>query len=59
MPKLTRLLKRFHDDEYGESSVLTNVMMLAIGALIVIALLAFGRKGMTWLGEQWDNITSG
>ncbi len=52
-------LKAFLRNERGESSVMSNIMMLAIAALIVIALLAFGKTGMTWLKTKWDEITAG
>jgi Flp pilus assembly pilin Flp len=54
---LFRRARRFHNDEVGETSVLANIMLLAIAALIVIMLIAFGKTAMGWLKEQWDTIT--
>jgi Flp pilus assembly pilin Flp len=54
--KSTRIWRKFHNDESGESSVLSNVMLLAVAALAVVALIAFGRKAMEWLGKMWDQI---
>jgi len=31
----------FHRDERGESNTMTQIMLLAIGAIVVVALLAF------------------
>ena len=52
-------VKRFIKGEAGESSVMANIMMLAIAALIVILLLAFGRTGMDFLKQKWSEMTSG
>lgn len=52
-------VKRFIKGESGESSVMANIMMLAIAALIVILLLAFGRTGMDFLKQKWSEMTSG
>ena len=49
----------FHEDERGESSTLSNVMMLAVAAIAVIALLAFGKVALEWLGKQWNKIKDG
>ena len=55
--KMKRASLEFVSDESGESSVLSNVMMLAVAALAVVALIAFGKQGMAWLGQQWQKIS--
>jgi len=47
----------FHRDQRGESSTLSNVMMLAVAAIAVVALIAFGKTAFTWLKEMWEKIT--
>jgi Flp pilus assembly pilin Flp len=51
--------RRFHKDEVGETSVLSNIMLLAVAALIVVLLIAFGKTAMQWLRDQWNRITQG
>jgi|GEM_PF-5135072 len=46
----------FHRDERGESSTMSNVMMLAIAAIVVVALIAFGNIFLKWLNEKKDDI---
>jgi hypothetical protein len=55
---LTKLLREFHDDEAGESSALSNIMLLAIAALVIVLLLAFGKTGMKWLNDWWTKTTT-
>ena len=57
--RLQEELRRFMRNERGDGNVLSSIMLLAIAALVVIALLAFGRTGMTWLQQKWTEITSG
>lgn len=57
--RLQEELRRFMRNERGDGNVLSSIMLLAIAALVVIALLAFGRTGMTWLQQQWTKITTG
>lgn len=49
-------LRRFHHDECGETNVLSQIMLLAIAALIIILLLAFGKNAMGWLNDTWKRI---
>ena len=60
---MTRLLQlrdnllAFHRDQRGESSTLSNVMMLAVAAIAVVALIAFGKTAFEWLKKKWEEIT--
>ena len=49
----------FHDDERGESSALSNVMLLAVAAIAVVALIAFGQTAFSWLKSKWTEISGG
>ncbi len=49
-------LAAFHHNERGESSTMANVMMLAIAAVVVVALVAFGNAGLKWLQDTWKTI---
>ncbi|MEY4565899.1 MAG: hypothetical protein RLY14_869 [Planctomycetota bacterium] len=60
MTKLQNLKKvfvNFHRDERGESSTLSNVMMLAVAAIAVVALIAFGKTALDWLRQMWPKIS--
>ncbi|NND98973.1 MAG: hypothetical protein HKN47_16775 [Pirellulaceae bacterium] len=52
---MIQLLKRFHAEERGDDT-LKNVMMLALAAMIVVALIAFGKRGMEFLFEREEDI---
>lgn len=56
--RLSARIREFHADESGESSVMSNVMMLAVAALVLIALITFGKDAMKWLKEAWGRITN-
>jgi hypothetical protein len=47
----------FHRDQRGESSTLSNVMMLAVAAIAVVALIAFGKTAFEWLKKKWGEIS--
>jgi hypothetical protein len=47
----------FHRDQRGESSTLSNVMMLAVAAIVVVALIAFGKTAFEWLYTKWKGIS--
>jgi len=51
---MTRFWQIFHEDESGNQNVLTPIMLLAVGAIIIVLLIAFGRQGMEYLQEWWD-----
>ena len=51
-----RRVKKFHDDENGASNTMASVMMLAVAALVVVALIAFGKQMMDWLKQKWSEI---
>ncbi len=48
-------VKSFHDDERGDD-VLKNIMMLAVAALIVVALIAFGNRLIKFLFTKEKEI---
>ena len=52
---MKELILRFHAEERGDDT-LKNVMMLALAAMIVVALIAFGRRGMEFLFEREGEI---
>lgn len=49
-------IDKFHSDESGESSALSNVMLLAVAALAVVSLIYFGQRGIEFLGNSGDEI---
>jgi hypothetical protein len=55
--RLVSRVRAFHEDEAGEASALSNIMLLAIAALIVVALIAFGKTAMDWLKQKWSDIS--
>jgi len=52
-----RRVREFHADENGASNTMASVMLLAVGALVVVALIAFGKQMMDWLKDTWNTIT--
>ena len=52
-----RLVRRFRANDRGESSVMTNIMMLAIAAMVVVGLYFFGKQVWAVLLEKWAEIT--
>ena len=49
-------MRSVHEDESGESSAMSNVMLLAIGAFIVVVLFYFGEDIVKKLKEWWNTI---
>jgi len=45
-------ISRFLREERGDA--IQNVMILAVAAVLLVALLAFGKKGMQQLNEFWS-----
>ena len=54
--KFRDALTPFHRDQRGESSTMSNVMMLAIAAIVVVALVTFGGNFLNWLNKSQDDI---
>lgn len=46
----------FHDDERGESSALSNIMLIAIAALILVAVLTFATDFWTRVKAIIDGL---
>ena len=44
---------RFIRGERGDA--IQNVMILAVAAVLLVALLAFGKKGMEQIGKFWGD----
>lgn len=42
-------LKRFHEDEQGDA--MQTVMIIAVAAMVVVAIIAFGNKFVGWAGD--------
>jgi len=54
-PEQTKsIFQAFHDDERGESSALSNIMLIAIAALVIVAVLTFATDFWTRVSE-WIN----
>ena len=49
-------IKKFHENERGDDTI-KNVMLLVVGALVVIMLIAFGKKVYQFLEGKWQEIT--
>jgi hypothetical protein len=43
-----------HSDETGESSMTTNVLLVAGAALILVLVVAFGRDALNKIKEWYD-----
>lgn len=54
---LVERAQRFLRNERGESSVLANIMMLAIAAMVVAGLFLFGQTIWTYLKSFWTQTT--
>jgi hypothetical protein len=48
----------FHRDERGVADTLASVMKLAVAAIVVVALIAFGQSGIDFLKEMGSKIFS-
>jgi Flp pilus assembly pilin Flp len=59
MNRWRKLVTDLHRDERGTAGPIANLMMLAVAALLIIALLAFGREVMNWLKGKWSEATGG
>ncbi len=46
-------ISRFIREERGDA--IQNVMILAVAAVLLVALLAFGKKGMEILNKFWSD----
>jgi hypothetical protein len=51
---LTEKLRRFARNERGESNAMSNIMILAIAAMIVAGLYFFGQKIWDFLTSFWE-----
>jgi hypothetical protein len=49
----------FHDDERGESSALSNIMLIAIAALVIVAVLTFATDFWSRVSEWIDTNVFG
>lgn len=52
-------IRKFLRNDKGETNVMTNIMLLAIAALICVALYFFGGKIWDWILELWKKIRGG
>jgi hypothetical protein len=46
-------------NERGETTALTNIMLLAVAALVVLGLIFFSNELWTWLKTTWDSVKGG
>ncbi len=56
--KIRTQLLAFHRDERGVADTLASVMKLAVAAIVVVALIAFGQSGIDFLKEMGSKIFS-
>ncbi len=46
-------------NERGETTALTNIMLLAVAALVVLGLIFFSKEIWDWLGGTWTKVKGG
>ncbi len=54
--KIRNELLTLHRDERG-TTALEGIMMLAVGAIVVVALIAFGKIALQFLWDKWKEIS--
>jgi Flp pilus assembly pilin Flp len=53
--KITNSIRKFHRDEEGLEA-LQVVMIIAVGALVMIACATLGKAAVAWMQAKWDDL---
>ena len=53
--KFTSSIRKFHSDEEGLEA-LQVVMIIAVGALVMIACATLGKAAVAWMQAKWDDL---
>ena len=59
IPVIRNRWKRFSQDTRGETTVMTNIMLLAIAAMVVAGLFLFGQDVWDYMMSFWNQTTTG
>ena len=53
--KFTSSIRKFHSDEEGLEA-LQVVMIIAVGALVMIACATLGKAAVAWMQAKWKDL---
>ncbi len=58
IPAIRSRYRRFANDTRGETTVMTNIMLLAIAAMVVAGLYLFGKDVWDYMMSFWKQTTN-